>query len=217
MRKSILSLVNIFLALTILGCSKNMSFNPTDLPAITPLKLGCSDKYKKIGYQSAGLTLGSFLLGPIGLVPFKIYQTSVEKEMAARLPRFSDLVIKKFYEKAPKEISNWPEMMIEEKLIDGEYLQKYSHNNNGGLMLYNFKTEYLHNTGLRINGDIEIRKSNGDLCWGKSVYYKTNPDGRNIDTGKFMNDDYKILLEEMDFAANFIADEIIKSFKGSNY
>lgn len=206
------------------GCAIDKPFVKKDLATLSPLKV-VRHKTPAIGKITPGGrfagVVGFLLTGGLGATAAEgAAQKSAGKKAEENIPDFGYLVMKKFVDRASKEIPGWPEMIVIEQPVSDDYsepvsLLKFKITHPGGVpsdLVYGEskgKGFFVSNTLLTLTD------YNGDVLWQKFFEYYSlnfNRNYKNIDELEANN--FKLLKEEIEFAAETTVSEFIKHFKG---
>jgi len=228
MRKRALVTVALALILPSLlfqGCATTSTpLNKRDLSSLTPLRVASNIKPYEgvVVWYSGGETVATVLIcvsiigGLIALIPVKAWERSLKKEIvAAGVPRYYELVMKKFVERAGKEIPGWPPMIVEEQPVDGHYTKNFLKNKSGPLMLL-FPARYFPpilstGQGFESNYVAVLYDSEGNFLWKKGFAYSSKKFDRYRSIEEYKADNFKLLKEEMEFAAETTVTAFIES------
>jgi hypothetical protein len=149
------------------------------------------------------------------------------KIVSAGIPDIAYLLSINFIELVSNEISNWPTTILEEqhisdcrKYIEDLDLQKEKP---GNRIVFNCVPQYNTKYGLQVMSSMYIYDSQGNLIWGPylrgyslcGTYVEYNSEffGRRLSLEEYSADNFKLLKEEMEFAAEIIAKKIINLLK----
>lgn len=202
----------------ILGCSlPNEPYLKKDASAITPLKavsyLSPDIRRYSLGEGLAVAAAGSVFVSPIGgLLVFSIYHDAKKIPDDQGIPDYGKLVMSKFVERAKNEIPDWPVMNVEDKPI-WEPLK-----DNANYIL-EFKADTLEineNKGLRFTTIVKLKDKEDNVIWEKGYKYTSEQFNRTTNYEQLKVADYKLLKEEMIFAAEATVTDFIEHFKQSN-
>jgi len=146
----------------------------------------------------------------------KVWERSLAKEInAAGMPKINELVMNNFFERAGKEIPGWPTMVIEEQAVTNkkDYFRQYS----GTKMLFLNATNYAPHLSTG-HGFVSyfygfLADSEGDIIWKKMFVYTSEGYGRARSVDEYKTDNFKLLKEEIEFAADTIASVFIEDIK----
>jgi hypothetical protein len=235
MRKRVLVaavLVLILPSLLLQGCT-TISTPPTnrDLSSFTQLRIaGNTILSTKINVRQSGARTAFYALVPFGagVIPLLIimviiksaeaWERALEKEIAAaNMPLYHELVIKKFCERAGKEISDWQPMMVEDRLVDSHYIKNFLMNNPDPLLLLVSKGYFAPilstGSGFKSNYSAVLYDSEGNVVWQKNFKYSSKKYDRYRSIDEYKADNFKLLKEEMEFAADTIVSDFIADIK----
>jgi hypothetical protein len=197
------------------GCSlPNQPYVKKEAYEATPLKvvryLTPDIRRYSIGEGVAIFAAGSIILSPfIGLPIYSIYHDVKKLPNDQDIPDFGKLVMDKFIDRAKNEIPNWPVMNIEEKPI-WEALKGESN------YILEFKADSLEikdSKGLRFVTIVTMKDKGNNIIWEKGYKYTSEQFNHKVDYDQLKKDSYKLLKEEMVFAADATAADFIEHFK----
>jgi len=197
------------------GCSlPNQPYVKKDASAITPLKvvryISPDIRRYSLG-KGVAIFLGSaIILDPfVGILVFSIYHDVKKVPNDQGVPDYGKLVMDKFVERAKNEIPNWPVMNIEEKPI-WEALKDESN------YILEFKADSLEikdSKGLIFTTLVTMRDKEDNVIWEKGYKYSSEQFNHKLDYDQLKKDGYKLLKEEMIFAADATVADFIEHFK----
>ena len=132
----------------------------------------------------------------------------MEETKAAGVPGYNVLVMKKFVERASREIPTWPSMIIEEQPVCRDFKKGFLKNDflkikSGSLLLLE-TYPILHTSskhGFESSSRAAIYVSDKDFFWLKDFVYESKNYRRNVGFEEYKADNFKLLKEEMEFAA----------------
>jgi hypothetical protein len=230
MRKRVLAIVVIAVILPSLllqGCATTSTpLNERDLSSLSPLRVASSVKpYEGVyvrhsGGETTAAVVGSVSLigGLIANIPVRAWERSLQKEIvAAGVPRYYELVMKKFVERASKEIPGWPQMVVEEQPVDSHYTKNFLKSKSGPLMLlvpaHYFPPILSTGQGFESNYGAILYDSEGNFLWKKGFEYTSKKYDRYRSIEEYKADNFKLLKEEMEFAADTTVSDFIADIK----
>jgi len=200
------------------GCAlPNQPYVKKDASAAPPLKVvryeTATFRTYNTGNMIASIVVPGVLIGGIGAgIGYAIHRgMSTESDDPAR-PDFGKIVMDKFIERSKNEIPNWPNMLVEEKIIkeplsDKQYAVLE-------LQVVDIRVELRTNV-LMIDTIITMKDRENNIIWQKGYAYDSG-DFRRINTIEALKvDNYKLLKNEYDFAANETITDFIMHFKNS--
>jgi hypothetical protein len=210
------ALALIFLGcIVIQGCSlPNEPYVRKDASAIAPLKVAryiAPDIRRYSLEEGLAVFVGTALiLDPfVGLAVFSIYHDIKKVPEGQDIPDYGKLVMEKFIERAKNEIPNWPVMNVEEKPISEALKDKSNYT-------LEFKADSLEikdSNGLRFATIVILRDKEDNVIWEKGYKYFSEQFSHNATYDQLKKDDYKLLKQEMIFAANQTVTDFIEHFK----
>lgn len=209
--ESILISIGLLSSILIQGCAITNKTFKSDISTISILEVIRYEtpKFKKIT-KAGGLPM-FILLGPIG-VAAAADAAGKKLEDKLNIPDFTEIVETKFIERAVKEIPNWPMMKSEKNPIEKSYLPKAE-------ALLSFEVidlilTYEKGGTFYAFTIAKMQDSNKNIIWEKSFRYLSNNFGRQRPLDEFEADNGRLLLEEINFAAETTVSDFIEHFKG---
>ena len=169
----------LFSLFSIQGCLRKIPLKVNNPASLAPLKVGYygEPKPRMVAHNNGLETAGLFtlILIPVGLaltMAAGTWKHIMEQEIeSANMPDIRELVARKFVERAPKEILNWPGMDLEEELIDEKYIKTHFEKKSGNLMVVKISQRFPSQNnyqittggGLFVMIDSTIRDFQGNL------------------------------------------------------
>ncbi len=206
----------IFLVVMIIqGCAlPNQPYVKNEAPFTTPLKVvrySTPDiRRYSIGEGLAIFAAGSIILSPfMGLAAFSIYHDVKKLPDDKDIPDFGKLVMDKFIDRAKNEIRDWPVMNVVEKPILEELTDQSNY-------ILEFKADALEikdNKGLRFATVVTMKDKANNVIWAKGYKYTSEQFNHKVDYDQLKKDSYKLLKEEMAFAADATVADFIQHVK----
>jgi hypothetical protein len=206
----------IFIAVMVIqGCAlPNQPYVKKEAAEATPLKvvryLTPDIRRYSLGEGVAIFVAGSVILSPfIGLPIYSIYHDIKKLPNDQDIPDFGKLVMDKFINRAKNEIPGWPAMLVEEKPI--WEAQKDVSN-----YILEFKADALEikdSKGLRFTTIVTMKDKEDNVIWEKGYKYTSEQFNHKVDYDQLKKDGYKLLKEEMFFAADATVADFIEHFK----
>ncbi|MDP2278569.1 MAG: hypothetical protein Q8K51_10145 [Nitrospirota bacterium] len=196
------------------GCATTPStpFVKKDISTISPLKVVRYEtpeiKVYTLGRVLLGATIGAVLFAGVG-AGFGVVLAGGKLEKETPIPDFGQLVMSKFIERVSKGIPNWPAMIIEEQPIKEEYSYK------SGTIL-EFKVNQLtleFGVGFSSIAVATMKDLEGNVLWEKGFFYSSKKFDRKRSIDEYKADDFKLLKEEIEFAADKTVSDFIEHFK----
>ncbi len=142
----------------------------------------------------------------------------MEETKAAGVPGYHELVMKKFVERASKEILGWPPMVVEEQPVSRDLQKSYLKNdflkNKAGSLLLLEAYPILHTSsrhGFESSSRAAIYVSDKDFFWLRDFVYESKNYRRNLGFEEYKADNFKLLKEEMEFAAEATVSAFIET------
>jgi len=148
--------------------------------------------------------LGGVLTGPLGA--YIDESKSEEARKGIMLPDYGDLLMRRFVERAGKEIPNWPEMVVEAKPVIKGYTYKDGHT----ILIDLSHVWVTFGVGLHMEGWITMNNPAGDIIYKRLFYYRSKDFNLTKSIDEYLADNCKLLREEMPIAADYNAKDLVK-------
>ncbi|MFH1349034.1 MAG: hypothetical protein ABIH58_05375, partial [Patescibacteria group bacterium] len=146
--------------------------------------------------------VGAILFGGLGA---GVASSMVEAKQPIDI---GELVMRKFVDRTPQEIPNWPAMNVEEQPSREEY------STSGTLLEFRVTLFDLNDVnGLTSNIITTMKDSEGNVLWKKGFLYYSRKFERKRSIDEFQAENGKLLKEEMEFAADKTVSDFIEHFK----
>ncbi len=196
------------------GCAATTPFTQKDMSAISPLKVARYETPQinemTFGRMLLGATVGAVLFAGVGAgLGYGLAMGSVDKQ--APIPDLGKLVMDKFVERASKEIPNWPTTTFEEQPIGEDYSYK-----SGTLLTFRASGLLDFGAGLLTQVYATMTDSKGNVLWKKAFLYKSSDFDRKKSIDEYEADNFKLLKEELEFAADKTVSDFIEHFKNGS-
>jgi hypothetical protein len=204
-----------FVIIVIQGCAlPNQPYVKKEASDATPLKvvryLSPDIRRYSLGEGLAVFVGSSIILDPfVGILVYSIYHDVKKLPNDQDIPDYGKLVMDKFTVRAKNEIPGWPAMNIEEKPIWEAQKDETNY-------LLEFKADSLEikdSKGLRFTSIITMKDKENNIVWQKSYLYTSEQFNHKVDYDQLKKDNYKLLKEEMVFAADATVTDFIEHFK----
>ncbi len=220
MKKSISITVSLlFLFISVLqGCGlPNQPYlkkDTTDVPSLKVVRQETPPfRTYKSGNMVAAIVVSGVLLGAIGAgLGYAIHRSASEEPADLARPDFGKLVTDAFIDRAKIDIPEWPDMMIEEKPVKENFVDKSNHVLE--IQVEDIKFE-LDSGVLMINTIITMKDRDGKIIWQKGYAYDSIFFQRTSTIEALIADNYKLLKEEYAFAVDKTVNDFIAHFKNS--
>jgi hypothetical protein len=136
--------------------------------------------------------------------------TNAGKEMQVKydLPDFTELVHKKFTEKLPTVLTDWPEVVVEPGAVKDDY-----QNSSECLLTIRSIVIVSNGAGLQTHTMGQLVNSGQNILWKKKVSYKSSDLNRPCKFDELEADNGKALNEEIIFAVEKTTSELIDHLK----
>jgi len=199
------------------GCAANKSFVKKDLTTLAPLKVVYHEtpsiRRSTLGGAIFSATTDVLLAGVLGAAVIgDAVMKSDGKEAQEKIYDFGYMVMKTFVKRAINEIPDWPAMNVINKPVGDDYSEQST--------LLKFQVEHLaygyrgyRGSGFQGTTTVTMKDATGDVLWQRSFTYIPNDFNRNKSVDEFEADNYKLLKEELEFAAEKTAADFIAHFK----
>jgi hypothetical protein len=157
-------------------------------------------------------TLGGALLAVPAVVVVLPLQaaitTSREKRNSAQVSDYGYMLMTRFVERASKEIPGWPSTTMVKDPVKDDYKDTDP--------LLEFKVErllYAFLVGIRAESVVTLRNASGEVLWQDSFIYKSSDFDRKKSIDEYEADNFRLLREEIWFAADKTADSFLSHLK----
>jgi hypothetical protein len=168
---------------------------------------------KVVRYQTPKITktLGTAgtlaMLAVAGSTGVGVSQAIASKRFRDRMPDYGELLMKRFVERAEKEISDFPIMSIENNPLDDDFFFV-----DGFLII--FKVYNLLVDGSNLFCDSKIKMQNNNKVLGQKYFlYNSKNFGRKLNLEEIKVGNDESLRDEMEFAVETTVSSFIKHFK----
>lgn len=184
------------------GCAMNKSFSMKD-SNISNLNVAYYESPKFKWNTVGGLPI-LVLSGIVGAELFhslspdnKIYPTD-----------YGQFIMLKYVERAKKEFPNWPSMVVVDKpIVEDNEVSNPVLEFKVNRLLYAFLVGFVSDTV------VTMKDRDGNVIWQKSFVYKSSYYNRKKSLEDYEANNYKLLIEEMEFAANMTVNDFIEHLK----
>jgi len=203
------------------GCATDKPYVKKDFSSLAPVKV---IRYETPGIERSTKTETLLMATAVIAVPGGSallllndeYCETRGKEMQKKIPDFGLLVMNKFVEKLKNDIPDFPVLSIECEPVDEEYSEPNT--------LISFKVKrvaYGFLDPLRGSGDnfssktvVTMTDPQGVILWQKNILYLSENFGRSKEIDELEADDARLLVEEMEFAAEQTAADFVADLNG---
>ena len=227
---ALLLLSPLFLA----GCaSGNKQFTKQDMSSSGPLKVCRYETpgiMKSTGTETALLALVT-LAAPGGsalLVVGDEFARARGSDTQSRIPDFGFLVMNNFLQRITKERPDWPVPTVVQEPLKEDFAEKctvieFKVNRvaygsidltRGGIVLERGLDKGVISNGFLSKATVTMKDSQGEVLWQKSYVYLSENFDRNMSTDELEADNFTLLKEEMEFAAEKTAEDFIEHLNG---
>jgi hypothetical protein len=197
------------------GCSlPNPTYIKKDASSIKPLKvvryISPDIRRYSLGEGVAVFAGSAIILDPlVAILVFSIYHDAKILPNDQDIPDYGKLVMEKFVERAKNEIPNWPVMNVEAKPI-WEDLKDPA---NFILEIKADSLEIKDSKGLRFTTIVTMKDKDDNVIWKKGYKYSSEQFNHNVNYEQLKKDNFKLLKEEMIFAAEATVTDFIEHYK----
>jgi hypothetical protein len=216
------------------GCaSGNKQFAKKDFSSLEPIKVCRYETpgiMKSTGTETALLALVT-LAAPGGsalLVVGDEYARARGSDTQARIPDFGSLVMNKFLERLKNDRPDWPLLTVIQEPLKEDFAEKctvmeFKVNRvaygsvdltRGGIALQRGLDKGVVSNGFLSKVTVTMKDSEGEILWQKSYVYLSENFDRNMSLGELEADNFNLLKEEMEFAAEQTASDFIVHLNG---
>jgi hypothetical protein len=221
MKKFFSFILSLFLLVSFIlqGCTAmpNQPYIKKETSEATPLKMIRYETPKLKVYTTGGLVgsivVGAVLLGVIGAgLTYVIYDAVSTEPANPDINDFGKLVMDGFVERSKKEIPDWPDMVIQEKVAAEDIpIDKTSYI----LTLKVGNVKINAESGLSVDTIITMKDKEGNIVWEKGYWYDPAFFNRLSTFDALKADKFKKLNEEFAFVADKTVTDFITHFKNS--
>jgi len=200
----ILVVVLLFFSFLLQGCASRKALVKKDFASLTPLTvvfyyddIRVKSWLRWIAPASPGVGIGQYA-----------HERSLANAVASGIkPGFSALVMKKFVDRVCKETPDCPAIPFEEEHVTSSYIKEFK---SGNLMIF-YAQIFAGDTYFRSWTGARIQDSEGNVLWEKWIPYYAKDYGRKCTYNKDTSDFFKLLKEEMNFAADIIVSDFFQT------
>jgi hypothetical protein len=222
-----------------LGCVQKKSFVRKDIASLAPLKIVRYETPEIERVTSTGETIGIIsaldITGISALVGWLPYSAMGKYHVKGTFPDFGKLLTDKFVARANAEIPNWPATTVREDQIEKTAAQlpprqRYQQQrklrqieanatsiSSGTLLVFRVVLGIHHEEGFISGVNANMKDSKGNIFWQQKFIYMSKNYGRKTSIDKYESDNYRLLREEIDFAAEKTVSIFIEHFKGPKW
>jgi hypothetical protein len=216
------------------GCaSSNTQFTKKDMQSSEPVKVVRYETpgiMKSTGTETAFLALVT-LAAPGGtalLVVGDQYAKARGSDTQTRIPDFGSLVMNKFAERMPIARPDWPELTLVREPLKEDYSEKSTvielrvnrlaygslDLTRGGIALERGLDKGIVCDGFLSKTAVTMKDAGGEILWEKSFVYLSEDFARAKGVDELEADNFKLLREEMEFAADKTVADFIEHLNG---
>jgi len=212
------------------GCaSSSTQFTKKDMSSSEPIKVCRYETpgiMKSTGTETAFLALVT-LAAPGGsalLVVGDEYAKARGADTQTRIPDFGSLVMNKFLERIKNERPDWPALTVIQDPLKEDFSEKctvieFKVNRvaygsvdltRGGIALERGLDKGVVSSGFLSKATVTMKDSEGEILWQKSYVYLSENFDRNMSLDELEADNFNLLREEIEFAAEKTSDDFIE-------
>jgi len=196
--------------LSMLGCaSYGKRLTPQQFESLAPLHVVCIREPGLKVWTAEAFAFGSaagMLLSPAFGPNLML---SLTKSQDTAQLGFGGLVAAKFIARAKGEIPGWPAVIVEQGPVPDPYL----HRSRTSLEFRVTEMKLVEYLGLTCIVEAQIKTLGSPPFWGRRFGFKSRGNNRTQRLASWQADDYRLLKEELQTAADSIADGFISSLK----
>lgn len=221
-------------SLVLQGCaSSNKQFTNRNLSSLEPIKVCRYETpgiMKSTGTETALLALVT-LAAPGGsalLVVGDEYARARGSDTQTMIPDFGSLVMNKFLERIHNERSDRPALTVMQDPLKEDFSEKctvmeFKVNRvaygsidltRGGIALERGLDKGVVSNGFLSKATVTMKDSQGEVLWQKSYVYLSENFDRSMSVDELEADNFNLLREEMEFAAEKTAADFIEHLNG---
>lgn len=216
------------------GCaSSNRQLTKKDFPSSEPIKVCRYETpgiMKSAGTETAFLALAT-LAAPGGsalLVVGDEYAKLRGSGTQAMIPDFGLLVMDKFLTRIKNARPDWPALTVVQEPLKEDFSEKctvieFKVNRvaygsldltRGGIVFERGLDKGVISNGFLSKATVTMKDSQGEVLWQKSYVYLSENFDRNMSLDELEADNFTLLKEEMEFAAEKTASDFIEHLNG---
>lgn len=229
----------IVFSVCLLGCVQKKTFVRKDIASLTPLKIVRYETPEISRITSTGENIGILsrldITGVSALVVGLPYAATGKYHVKGPFSDFGKLVTDKFVARANAEIPNWPATTVREKPIKKlpthlpprerqkqlkklrQIETKATSISSGTLLVFHVSLWIHHEQGFVSVILANLKDSKGNIFWQQKFTYMSKNFGRKVSIDKYESDNYRLLKEEIEFAADKTVSIFIEHFKGPTW
>ena len=216
------------------GCaSSNKEFAKKDFSAVDPIKV-C--RYETPGIMKSSGTETAFLAlvtlaapgGSALLVVGDEYAKARGSGTQTLIPDFGFLVMDKFLARVKSERPDWPDLTIIQEPLKEDFSEKctvieFKVNRvaygsvdltRGGIVFERGLDKGVISKGFLSKSTVTMKNAQGEVLWEKSYVYLSENFDRNMSLDELEADNFMLLKEEMDFAAEKTVEDFYEHLNG---
>jgi hypothetical protein len=205
------AVLGVVILLSLTGCASDQALQAKRLESVPALTLVRNPTPDIQRHSEGTIVGGGLLLGGFGMEAVA-GAAGTELSERCKLPDFGMLVVGEFAAKAPQQIPTWPRMDVKQSPVEPPYSAKDSYVISIQpvvVWLYSFGASKGLNTGVMAT----FVAPNGEVLWRRQAFYSQKQAHRERELGELEANDCKLLKEEMQHAASFIADDFVADLK----
>ncbi len=204
--------------------------NLSSLVPITACRYETPGIMKSTGTETALLALVTIAApgGSALLVVGDSYAKARGSETQTKIPDFGYLVMSKFLDRMAKERTDWPAMTVIQEPLKEDFSEKctvmeFKVNRiaygsidltRGGIALQRGLDKGVVSNGFLSKTTVTMKDSQGEVLWEKSYLYLSENFDRGMSVDELEADDFGLLKEEMEFAAEKTAADFLEHLNG---
>ena len=148
-------------------------------------------------------------MGPLIKPLHEVVTTSREDQAQAQIPDFGYLVMRRFAESVAKQEPRWPVMTVAKGPLKSGEEKK-------GAVLH-FETDrlvYAFLVGVVTETTVVLKDDGGEVLWRRHYRYQSDQHDRKRTIEEFEADNYRLLREELEFAAERTVADLLSHLAG---
>jgi hypothetical protein len=218
------------------GCaSGNKELAKKNFPALEPIKV-C--RYETPGIMKSSGTETAFLAlvtlaapgGSALLVVGDEYARARGSDTQTVIPDFGSLVMNKFMARIKSARPDWPALTVIQEPLKDDFTEKctvieFKVNRvaygsldltRGGIVFERGLDKGMISSGFLSKATVTMKDSEGEVLWQKSYVYLSENFDRNMSLEELEADNFNLLKEEIEFAAEKTASDFIEHLNGQS-
>jgi len=197
--------------IAMVGCATDKPLEDKQLDSISALDVVRYSTPELQRHSEGTIVGGGLLFGGFGM---EALGASAGKELRERcnLADFGELMVRAFVARAPEQMPKWPRMSVRETPVEPVYSAKETY-----VLLFQPTTVWLYIfgslKGLNTGAMATLMAPDGEVMWRHQAFYSQMREKRGQDVEALEANSCKLLKEEMQYAAGFMANDFIANIR----